>query len=114
MVGLASLTKPKVSLGKFVQFIKSKEMIAVASAILVTPVILGTITSIVSRFPLLRDNIAIGLVVGSFIVFIIAMMFSPNGIARAILIGVAAGTLITGIQSTSTAQEILGRLGGGS
>jgi len=107
------LIKPTISLNRFKDFIVSKEMIAVASAILITPVLLGTITAIVSRFPLIRDNVAIGLAVASFILFAIAMMFSPTGILRSVLIGVAAGTLITGIQSTTFAQNILGRLGGG-
>ena len=110
---LQALTQPKVSLNRFMEFIRSREMIAVASAILITPILLGTITAIVSRFPLLRDNVAIGLAVASFALFLIAMMFSPTGILRSIFIGVAAGTLITALQSTTFAQNILGRLGGG-
>lgn len=104
------LKTPQLQLGKFTEFIKSKEVIAVGAAILITPVLLSTITAVVSRFPLLRDNFAIGLAIAAFVIFLISSMFS--GMPRAIILGVAAGVLITAIQSTSFAQEILARLGG--
>jgi len=85
-------------------------MIAVGSAVLLTPVILGTVTALISRFPLLRDNFAIGMTVAAFAIILIASMFS--GVMRSIVLGLAAGVLLTAIQQTSVAQGLLSRLGG--
>ncbi len=101
---------PKLRVNQFTSFIKSKEMIAVASAVLITPVILATVTALISRVPFLRDNFAIGMIVGSLAIFIIASMV--GGIASTILLGISAGVLLVGIQSTSFAQSLLNRLGG--
>jgi hypothetical protein len=102
--------KPKLKLGGFTSFIKSNEMIAVASAILITPVVMASVTSLISRVPFLRDNFAIGMIVASLVIFIISSMI--GGIARSILLGISAGVLLVGIQSTTIAQNLLGRLEG--
>jgi len=107
---LAGLKIPKLRLGGFMEFIKSKEMIAVASAVLITPVVLATVTSFLSRVPFLRDNFAIGMLVGALIIFIISSMV--GGILRSVLLGISAGVLLVGIQSTTFAQSLLNRLGG--
>jgi hypothetical protein len=85
-------------------------MIAVASAILITPVVMASVTSLISRVPFLRDNFAIGMIVASLVIFIISSMV--GGIFRPILLGISAGVLLVGIQSTSFAQNLLGRLEG--
>ena len=105
------VTIPKLQIGKFTGFIKSNEFIAVASAVLFTPVILGSVNALISRFPVIRDNFAIGMAVAAFLIIIIAGMLS--GFLRSIVLGLAAGVLLTGIQSTTAAQGLLGRLGGG-
>ena len=105
------LKVPKLNVsgtGGFVGFLKSNEVIAVASAILITPVIMASITAIVGRVPFLRDNFAIGMIVASFILFALSAMFS--GMLRAVVLGISAGVLIVGIQSTSIVQGFLGKL----
>jgi len=102
--------KPKLKLGGFTSFIKSNEMIAVASAVLITPVVMASVTSLLSRVPFLRDNFAIGMIVASLVIFIISSMV--GGVIRSILLGISAGVLLVGIQSTSIAQNLLGRLEG--
>ena len=109
---VVGLKTPKIKIGNFKEFLTSRELIVVAGAILVTPLLLGVITSIVSRFPVLRDNIALGLAIGAFVLFILASMF--GGMIRALVLGISAGVLITAIQTTSFGQSVLGRLGGGS
>ena len=101
---------PSLRIAGFMDFLKSKEMIAVASAVLITPVILAFVTSLISRVPFLRDNFAIGMIVGALIIFIIASMV--GGIFRSVMLGISAGVLLVGIQSTSFAQGLLNRLGG--
>ncbi len=107
---VAGLKIPKLRLGGFMDFIKSKEMIAVASAVLITPVVLATVTSLISRVPFIRDNFAIGMVIGSLVIFIIASMV--GGVFRSVMLGISAGVLLVGIQSTTFAQGLLNRLGG--
>jgi len=107
---VAGLKIPKLRLGGFMEFLKSKEMIAVASAVLITPVILATVTGLLSRVPFLRDNFAIGMLIGSLLIFIIASMV--GGMLRSVLLGISAGVLLVGIQSTTFAQGLLNRLGG--
>ncbi len=94
--------------GSFTKFLMSNEVIAVGSAILITPILLSGITGIVSRVPLLRDHFAIGMVVASFILFVISASFS--GMLRAVALGISAGILIVGLQSTSIVQGFLSKL----
>ena len=109
MVGQVSV--PKLKLGGYTNFIKSNEFIAVASAVLITPVILGMVTSLIGRLPFLRNNFAVGMIVASLIIFVIAGMFG-SGMLRAIVLGISAGVLLVGIQSLGFVQSALNRLGG--
>jgi len=108
---LQGLKTPSLRIGNFTQFLKSNEFVAVASAVLITPVVLSSVTALISRLPLLRNNFAIGMLVASLIIFIIASMFT-QGFMRAIILGISAGVLLVGIQSTTVAQNLLNRLGG--
>jgi len=92
------LSKPSLRLGGYTSFIKSNEFVAVASAVLITPVVLGMVTSF-------------GMIVASIIIFIIAGMFG-SGMLRAVVLGISAGVLLVGLQSTSFVQSALNRLGG--
>lgn len=94
--------------GGFVGFLKSNEVIAVGSAILITPVIMASITAIVSRVPFLRDHFAVGMIVASFVLFALSATFS--GMLRAVVLGISAGVLIVGLQSTSIVQGFLTKL----
>jgi len=109
MVGQISI--PKLRIGGFTNFLTSNEFVAVASAVLITPIVLSTVTALISRLPLLRNNFAIGMLIASLIIFIIASMFGA-GFMRSILLGISAGVLLVGIQSTTVAQNLLNRLGG--
>jgi len=111
MVNGQILKKPALRVKNFTSFVRSKEFVAVASAVLITPVILGLVTSLISRLPLLRNNFAVGMLVASIIIFIIASMFG-DGLMRAVLLGISAGVLLVGIQSLTFAQNLLNRLGG--
>jgi len=89
------VTVPTVSVSKFQTFLTSKEFIAVASAVVVTPLILTQVRNIVARTPLLQRNFTIGMVLVGFVIFLIAFMVS--GFIRTILIGVGAGVAITAL-----------------
>ncbi len=94
--------------GGFVGFLKSNEVIAVGSAILITPVIMSSITALISKVPFLRDHFAVGMVVASFVLFALSATFS--GMLRAVVLGISAGFLLVGIQSTSIVQGFLTKL----
>lgn len=85
----------KLKLNEFQSFVMSPEIIAVASAVIVTPMLLGSIEGLIERVPLLKDHITIALIVVGFVVFIIASKL--HGIPKFIIIGIAGGLLITGI-----------------
>jgi len=105
------LKKPSLRLGGYTSFLQSKEFVAVASAVLITPVVLGLVTSMIGRLPFLRNNFAIGMIVASIIIFIIAGMFG-DGMLRAVILGISAGVFLVGLQSTTFVQGALNRLGG--
>ncbi len=105
------LKKPSLKLGGFTSFVQSKEFVAVASAILITPVVLGLVTNLIGRLPFLRNNFAVGMIFASLFIFILAGMFG-DGMLRAVILGISAGVLLVGIQSTTIAQTLLNRLGG--
>ncbi len=75
---------PKIQISKFQDFLKSKELIVVGSAVLITPVILTSITAVVGKVPFLRDNIAIGLAIAAFAIFILSATI--GGVLRNVLI----------------------------
>lgn len=95
MVGQIAI--PKIKLDDFQKFIMSPEIVAVASAIIVTPFIMGFVTQFIDSIPFLRDHVTIGLVVSAFIIFILASKIKSM-MLRAVAIGVAGGLLITAIE----------------
>ncbi len=87
---------PKLDVDRFTKFLTSNEMIAVASAIIVTPLLLKSIESVISRFPVLRNNFTIGLLVAAFFLFVLAGLV-PSGMLRSVVLGVSAGVVITAV-----------------
>lgn len=90
-------TIPTVKFSDFKKFITSPEIVAVGSAILVTPLIQATVESLVGSIPVVQNHATIALIIAAFVIFILAsrikmMMF------RAVALGVAGGLLITAIE----------------
>ena len=103
---------PKVggSLNGFMDFLTSKEAIAVASAIIVTPFIAGYILPLVSRLPVIGGYGTVALLVAALIVFIIAKWVGM-GLLRSILLGACAGMVINALAASSIGKGILSRFG---
>ena len=112
---IAILKKPQLSLGKFTSFVTSDTVIVVAGAILVTPILLGILsTTILGGLPVIRDNVFLALGLASLILFILAILLRGvfgNKLSM-LFFGASAGALINAIQQTSFAQNILNRIGG--
>ena len=91
-----ALSVPKIKLDDFKKFITSPEIVAVAAAIIITPLIQGAVQNFIDSVPFLQDHITIALILAAFVIFIIAA--KVGGIFRAVLIGIAGGLLITAIE----------------
>lgn len=91
-----ALKLPSIKVDDFKKFVTSPEIVAVAAAILITPLILGAVSSFTDSVPFLQDHITIALILSAFVVFIIAS--KVGGMFRAVLIGIAGGLLITAIE----------------
>jgi len=110
------LKKPQMTLGKFTEFITSDTVIVVAGAILVTPILLGVLsTTILGGIPVIRDNVMLALAAASLILFILALVVRGvfGNKLSLLFLGASAGALINAIQQSSFAQNILKRIGGG-
>jgi len=81
------------TIGQFTDFITSNEMVTVASAILVTPIILGSVVNFGSSVPFIGTNVWVILLIASFIIFGLTSMV-PTGKARALVMGIGAGLFI--------------------
>ena len=103
---------PKVggSLNGFMDFLTSKEAIAVASAIIVTPFISGYILPLVTRLPVIGQYGTLALIVAALIVFLIAKWVG-GGFLRSIFLGAAAGMVINAFANSGLGKGILSRFG---
>lgn len=113
MVQILSKVTPSLKLNKFAEFVTGDTVIVVAGALLVTPILLGVLSTFaIGRIPIVRDNVMLALAVSSLILFILAAIF--KGKIRLLFLGASAGALINAIQQLEFAQNILNRIGGGS
>lgn len=92
---MVSLKAPQLKVGRFLDFLKSKEFISVAAAVIITPLALRGVESLVTRFGVLRQNFTVALILAGFGLFLIAGMVS--GLLRAVILGIAAGVAITAV-----------------
>ena len=98
-----------VKIGKFADFRQSDAVITTASAILLTPLILGTITQFGSRIPAIGNRLWIIFLIASIVVFSIAGMLG-KGMVQDIVLGLSIGLALNALLSTSFGVGLLGRL----
>ncbi len=107
------LKTPEIKLDKFAGFVTSDTVVVVAGALVVTPILLGVISSFAtSNIPIIRDNVMLSLAFASLILFILSAIF--KGKLRLLFLGASAGALINAITQTSFAKNILDRIGAGA
>ena len=92
-----ALQIPKIKFDDFTKFLRSPEIIAVASAIIITPFLIAGVENFLDNVPFLRDHVTIGLVLTAFVIFILSSKIR-NMTFRAVAIGVAGGLLITALE----------------
>lgn len=91
---MLSIGKATASLG---QLVKSPEVIAIASASLLTPFLQPMIDGLIAKIPFLRDHRTVALIVIAVIVFMIAAKAKAGGVIRAIIIGVAGSMFLLAV-----------------
>ena len=93
----------------YLSYLKSPEFIAVASAIILTPILSSFLVPLVGRIPVLGSYPLVTVIVASLILFWIAKAIGGM-YTRAILVGVAGGMIITAFMGTSIGQNFVGRI----
>jgi len=103
---------PKVggSISGFAGFLTSKESVAVASAIILTPFIMGYIMPLISRLPIIGKYGTVALLVGALVVFLIAKWVG-GGFLRSIFLGAAAGMVINAFAASTFGRGVIKRFG---
>ena len=101
--------KSALKLGKFSSFITSAPVIAVASAIILTPIFTRYLLPIIARIPYLGEHTTLALIAVALVLFIIAGMVGM-GTLKVIFLGAAAGVLINAFISSGTGVSLIGRL----
>jgi len=99
---------PTIKIAKFADFIKSDAVVTTLSAILITPLILGTVTNFGSRIPAVGNRLWLIFLIASIIVFSIASMFT--GIVQDIVLGLSIGLALNALLSTSFGAGLLSRI----
>jgi len=102
----------KSSVGGFTEFLKSDSVIIVASAIFLTPLTLGLVAGIGSRFPGIGNNITLIFIIASIIVFMLAGAVGGmlRGKLRPILLGISIGLAFNAFTSTQFGNRLVSRL----
>lgn len=90
------LAVPKISSGAILSALKSPEVIAVGSAILIAPIVAPYISDFLDNYPLIKDHMTIAMTVLSILILLISVKMKA-GLFRAVVIGVAGSTLFIGV-----------------
>ncbi len=86
---------PLLDMEKFKDFITSRELIIVGSAILLTPLLQATVDSLAQSIPFLAEHASLALILIAFVIFVISSKL-PSFLKQ-IGIGFAMGLAITAI-----------------
>ena len=103
------VTIPKlrsINTKNFKEFVTSEMTIAIASAIVITPILQATIDGIIQRIPFFASHVTLATILIGFFIFILAGL--TKGIFRAIALGFSAGLLITAL--TPQIELLRGRI----
>jgi len=103
---------PNVSVDKFTNFAKSKEVIIAAAAFIGTPIAINQASKVLLEMPFFQEHLTAGLILFGFLLFAVSLMLT--GIPRTILAAVGAGVFVSAIMSIGQVQEALGKVGAGN
>ncbi len=100
---------PTVSVDKFQNFAKSKEVIVAAVSFILTPIALTKVQEVLIKVPFLKENLTIGFILAGFLIFMIA--FKMEGLPKTVLASIGAGVFVTAILSIGQIQETIQKVG---
>lgn len=90
-----SIKNPKAQIGKFTTFLKSGAAITAASAMLITPAVLGIVDQVTAKSNLPISNVTIVLLLAAVVLFVVAGFF--GGIIQNILLGGVIGLVVNAL-----------------
>ena len=107
MIG-QSIKNPKAQIGKFTTFLKSGAAITAASAMLITPAVLGLVDQVTagSKFPV--SNVTAVLLIAAIVLFVIASFF--GGIIQSILLGGVIGLVVNALLTIPAVGSAVSRV----
>ena len=108
----ASRATKGLKLGAFSKFVTSNEFIAVASAVILSPIFIKYLRPYIMRAPLIKAHPALSFLAISLILFLAAGIM--GGTLKVILIGAAAGALLTALLTTTAVSRALSYLPSGA
>ena len=91
----STIKNPKAQIGKFTTFLKSGAAITAASAIVITPAVLGIVDQVTAGKNLPIQNVTAVLIVAAIILFVIAGFF--GGMIQSILLGGVIGLVVNAL-----------------
>lgn len=100
---------PKVTVGGVKNAVMSEPVLAVGAALLFGTVAAGFITNLVLKIPFLNEHITIALVALSVVILIVALKMK-SGTFRAIVIGLAGGSLFIGLLQVEAVRSTISQI----
>ena len=102
---------PTISVDKFTNFAKSKEVIIAVVSFVITPLAIGYIQEGLLKVSFFQNNnnLTIGLVFVGFLLFLFASQM--KGLVRTVGIAVGAGVFVSAILSFGAVQDALNKVG---
>ena len=102
------IKNPKAQIGKFTRFLKSEGAITAASAMIVTPAVLGIVDQVTAKSGFPVSNVTIVLLIAAVVLFTIAGFFS--GIIQNILLGGVIGLVVNALLTVPAIGGAVGRV----
>lgn len=102
------IKNPTAQIGKFTNFLKSKEALSAGSAMIITPAILGIVDQVSAKTKFPVKNITAVLLIAALVLFVIAGFFS--GIIQSILLGGVIGLVVNALLTIPTVGNAVGRV----
>ena len=104
-----AIRSPKLQVSKFTNFLTSDQAITAASAIIITPAVLGFVSRLTSRSGFLVQHATVALLLSAILVFIVAGMMS--GVIRSVLLGASIGIFVNAMLTVAPIAAAVNRIG---
>ncbi|QMU53527.1 MAG: hypothetical protein GKS07_10965 [Nitrosopumilus sp.] len=100
---------PGVSVDKFSNFAKSKEVIIAAVSFILTPIAISQAQKLLVNVPFLQNNLTIGLIIVAFFLFLFATKM--EGLVKTVGMAIAGEIFVSAVLSFGAVQQTLNKVG---